>query len=63
MSDAHLRSEVLAQMRLLAQIGRDGKVKRLHDDLAFCIAMDRHKDKITRHKADAQNYKQQGERP
>ncbi len=61
MSDAHLRSEVLAQMRLLAQIGRDGKVKRLHDDLRFCVAMDRHKDKTVRHRAESADFKQRGE--
>jgi len=48
-------------MRLLAQIGRDGKVKRLHDDLRFCVAMDRHKDKITRHGAESEQFRRTGE--
>lgn len=61
MSDAHLHSEVLAQMRLLAQIGRDGKVKRLHDDLRFCVAMDRHRDKTVRHRAESEQFRRTGE--
>jgi len=61
MSDAHLHSELLTQIGLLAKMGREKRYRDVHADLKFCIAMDRHRDKTVRHKAESADFKQRGE--